>query len=153
MNILQLLGHGVKIAAHDTAKVIEIAAKDTGHAVVKVAPVVAEIAAPVLPMVPIVGPALAEVERTFIPASLPVAKSMATIFQTSIQGDKMNPLESFAITMVLGILQTAIKNPAHKAALESQLIGVADLIYTTYGLAAPTPAPAPALTPAPVHGV
>lgn len=147
MNILELLGHGVKVASKDVAKVIEIAAKDTGKAVVHVAPVVAEIAAPVLPMVPFVGPALAEVERAVfsrtLPASLPVAKAMAVVFQTSIQGDTMNPLESFAITMVLGIIQTTVKNPAHKAALQHQLIGIADLIYTDYGLAAPVANPTP----------
>jgi hypothetical protein len=155
VNILELLGHGVKVASKDVAKVIEIAAKDTGKAVVHAAPFVEQIAAPLLPMVPVVGPALSvaltgELHGKFVPASLPVARSMAGFFQTSIQGDKMNQLESFAITMVLGILQTVVKNPAHKAALETQLIGVADLIYTTYGLAAPTPSPA---IPGQVHGV
>lgn len=58
-------------------------------------------------------------------------------------GDTMNPLEQFAITIVLGVLNTVIKNPAHKAALQSQLLGVADDIYETYGV---TPPPRPTAT-------
>lgn len=50
---------------------------------------------------------------------------------------EMNTLETFAITMVLGILQTTIKNPAHKAALQGQLVGIATDIFEAYGMAVP----------------
>lgn len=53
-------------------------------------------------------------------------------------GDTMNPLEQFAVTIVLGVLNTVVKNPAHKAALQNQLLGVADDIYLTYGMTPPT---------------
>lgn len=57
----------------------------------------------------------------------------------------MNPLEQFAITIVLGILQTVVKNPVHSAALETQLVGIANDIYLAYGLVPPTPASKPAV--------
>lgn len=159
MNILELL-------ATKTAKGITTAAKDTGKAtektglfVAKEMPTVAGIALEVAPViVPEVSPVLSVAEKISglvarpisseaLPASNPVSKSMAAVFTTAIFGEKMNSLESFAITMVLGVLQTVIKNPAHKAALESQLVGIADQIYMTYGLPVPAPAssaPAPA---------
>lgn len=59
----------------------------------------------------------------------------------------MNFLENFAITVILGLLQAVVKNPAHAAALKSQLVGVADDIYTVYGMTPAVPAPAPASTP------
>lgn len=49
----------------------------------------------------------------------------------------MNTLEQFAITMVLGILQSVIKNPAHSTALKTQLLGIAADIYTSYGITPP----------------
>lgn len=54
----------------------------------------------------------------------------------------MNPLEAMAISMVLGTLQTVIKDPKHKALLQNQLLGLAADIQTAYGLVPPT-APAP----------
>lgn len=155
MNLLEILnktGKGIKTAAIDTEKGLAIAGKATVHEL----PEVAEIAVEVAPFIPVpflspvlrtaqaaaqlVAPRPAPVSSEFLPASLPVAKGMSQVFQTSITGDKMNPLESFGITMVLGILQSVIKNPAHKAVLETQLVGVADQIYMTYGMVPPAPA-------------
>jgi hypothetical protein len=51
----------------------------------------------------------------------------------------MSWLEQFAITIVLGVLQQVIKDPSKKAALQSVLIGVANDIYTTYGMVPPSP--------------
>jgi hypothetical protein len=56
----------------------------------------------------------------------------------------MNPLEQFAVTILLGVLQTVVKNPVHKVALENQLVAVANDIYLTYGMVPPVPATPPA---------
>jgi hypothetical protein len=45
----------------------------------------------------------------------------------------MNWLEQFAITIVLGVLNQVIKDPALKAQLQTQLIGIASDIAATYG--------------------
>lgn len=123
MNFFDLLkhtskevGHGIAVAAKATEKPLEVA----GKIAVEVAVTAAPLAFP-----------------ASLPLSLPISKAVSTIFQTSIEGDTMNPLESFAITMVLGIIQSTVKNPAHKAALKGQLVGIADLIFTEYGMAAP----------------
>jgi len=52
----------------------------------------------------------------------------------------MNPIESFAITMILGVLNQAIKNPASKAAMSEQLLGLASDIAITYGYTLQPPA-------------
>ena len=52
----------------------------------------------------------------------------------------MNPLEQFAITIVLGVLQTVVKNPTSKAALQGQLLGVATDIAASYGYTLTPPA-------------
>jgi hypothetical protein len=49
----------------------------------------------------------------------------------------MNPLESFGITLALGMLVQVVKNPTHAAALEKQLTGLADMIYEAYGITPP----------------
>lgn len=51
----------------------------------------------------------------------------------------MNALESFAITVIMGILQQVIKNPAHASAVEGQLVGVATQILNTYGYTVTAP--------------
>lgn len=56
----------------------------------------------------------------------------------------MNALESFAITVIMGILQQVVKNPAHSAAVESQLVGVASQILETYGYTVTAPPASPA---------
>ena len=53
----------------------------------------------------------------------------------------MNALESFAITILMGVLQSVIKNPAHKAAVEGQMTGIATEILEAYGYTV-TPPPA-----------
>jgi hypothetical protein len=45
----------------------------------------------------------------------------------------MNFLEQFGITMILGVLQDVIKNTGLKAALQSQLLGIATDIANLYG--------------------
>lgn len=98
-------------------KGLETAAKDTG----KVAAVIVPAA---LPLVPVFGE----------PAS-----KVVTAVLTLQHGEQspMNPLEQFAITMVLGIVQTTIKNPAHKSAVQNQLVGLATTIFEEYGMVPP----------------
>jgi hypothetical protein len=50
----------------------------------------------------------------------------------------MSFLEQFAINIILGIVQSTVKNPTHKAAVQAQLLGVADDIYLAYGFTPPT---------------
>ena len=54
----------------------------------------------------------------------------------------MGILEQFAITIVLGILQLVIKDPAAKAELQAVLLGIANDIYTAYGMIPPASATA-----------
>jgi hypothetical protein len=61
----------------------------------------------------------------------------------------MNWLEQFAITIVLGILQQVIKDPAKKVELQAVLLGVANNIYAEYGMV-PPPAPAVAANVKPI---
>ena len=49
----------------------------------------------------------------------------------------MSILEQFAITIILGVLQLVVKNPAAKKALEAQLVGIANDIYAAYGMVPP----------------
>lgn len=56
----------------------------------------------------------------------------------------MNTLESFAITILMGVLQSVIKNPAHKAAVENQLVGVSTEILMAYGYTVTPPSTTPA---------
>jgi hypothetical protein len=60
----------------------------------------------------------------------------------------MSWLEQFAITIILGILQQVIKDPAKKAELQNLLVGLANDIYESYGMSPPAPpTPAPITTP------
>ena len=56
----------------------------------------------------------------------------------------MSWLEQFAITIVLGILQQVVKNPAKKAELKDVLVGVANDIYASYGIPPAAPVASPA---------
>jgi hypothetical protein len=51
----------------------------------------------------------------------------------------MNTLETFAISIILGVLQSTIKNPAHAAAAKDQLVGVSTQILETYGYTVTAP--------------
>jgi hypothetical protein len=51
----------------------------------------------------------------------------------------MSWLEQFAITIVLGVLNQVIKDPAKKVELQSVLIGLANDIYESYGMVPPSP--------------
>lgn len=51
----------------------------------------------------------------------------------------MNYLETLAITIIMGALQQAVKNPAHKAAMQTQLVGVATDILESYGYSVTAP--------------
>jgi hypothetical protein len=55
----------------------------------------------------------------------------------------MSILEQFGITIVLGLLQLIIKDPARAAALKNQLLGIAGDIANVYGYALMPPAAAP----------
>jgi hypothetical protein len=52
----------------------------------------------------------------------------------------MSWLEQFAITIVLGVLNQVIKDPAKKAALQTVLLGLANDIYAEYGMVPPASA-------------
>jgi hypothetical protein len=54
----------------------------------------------------------------------------------------MSILEQFAITILLGVLQLVIKNPAAKAELQEQLLGIAADIFAAYGQTPPATAAA-----------
>ena len=45
----------------------------------------------------------------------------------------LSMLEQFAISILMGVLQSVIKNPAHKAAVKDQMTGVATDILQAYG--------------------
>jgi hypothetical protein len=57
----------------------------------------------------------------------------------------MNTLESFAITILMGVLQSVVKNPAHKAAVQGQMTGIATEILEAYGYTVTPPATLPAV--------
>lgn len=75
---------------------------------------------------------------------VPLAKFAGAKILEEKDLSKMNSLEAFAVTLILGMLQQVVKNPAHKAALQSQLTGIATDIFLAYGMV-PPPAPAPTL--------
>lgn len=104
----------------DVGKGLETAGKDTA----KIAIPAAEVIAPaVIPM-----------------GAGQVVSQVLGLADTKIEGGKMNQLEQFAVTMVLGTLQHVVKNPTHAALLKNQLVGLADDIYKSYGM---TPAAQP----------
>jgi len=53
----------------------------------------------------------------------------------------MNNIEQLAITFILNVLAEVIKDPAKKAQLQTQLIGIAGDIATLYGYTLTPPAP------------
>lgn len=113
-NFFVKIGHGFKQAAHK----IEPVAVKSGYAVTELMPIV-------LPL-------------------LPGGMVAGTLLQGSavlqlLHGEKnpMNPLEQFAVMMIMSVIQTTVKNPAHKAAVQTQLLGVADDIYMSYGMIPP----------------
>ncbi len=103
---------------------ITTGAKDVGKGAEVAGKVALTIAPAALPLVPVVGPAAAETVKAVRAAIHP-------------EVDSMNPLETMGISMVLAALQSVVKNPQHKAALQNQLIGVANDIYTAYGMTPP----------------
>lgn len=90
------------------------------------------------PLDKIAASALAEVThgKAALPLSATIAAPVSGLLSTALGGN-MNQLEALALTIVFGTLQTVIKNPAHKALLQSQLIGLADSIYANYGMEVP----------------
>lgn len=105
-------------------------AKDTGKVALKVTEVTAEDALPIA--------------ADFIPVLVPVNDAVKVAELFAKKGGTVNPLEAMGITLVLGMLQSVVKNPAHKTLLQNQLLGVADDIYEAYGL---TPADSSLLNP------
>lgn len=55
----------------------------------------------------------------------------------------MNYLETFAISILMGVLQQVVKNPAHKAAVQAQMVGIASEILAAYGYTVTAPPTAP----------
>jgi hypothetical protein len=51
----------------------------------------------------------------------------------------MTELEQILFNTALAVLLVAVKNPAHAAALKTDLINAANSIYAAYGLVPPTP--------------
>jgi len=49
----------------------------------------------------------------------------------------MNELENLIITMGLTAIRAVLKNPSHAAAVQAQLVGIANDIYAAYGLTPP----------------
>lgn len=119
LSALKKVGHVSKVVGQDTL-------------------VGAEIVAPIaLPLVPGAGPMAAR-----------VVSGLMSIHKAVPEGGNVNPLESFAITMVLGILQTSIKNPAHKVALQGLLVGLATDIFVEYGMVPFVPPASPVVSEA-----
>lgn len=142
MDFLRGVGHDVKVVGKDVEKPAVI----IGEIGLDVVPMVLPEAAPITS---IISSALSK-GSSALPMSSPVAKAVVSVIHNSIGGtNSMNQLEAFAITMVLGILQTVIKNPQTKATLQTQLIGIADLIFAEYGMVSP-PSPVAASTAASV---
>jgi hypothetical protein len=54
----------------------------------------------------------------------------------------MNALEQFGIMIILQVLNTVVKNPASKAAMQATLVGLANDIYVEYGMLPPLTPPA-----------
>lgn len=107
LSALEKVGHIGKVVGTDAAKVAEVAA-----------PIIAPIATDGL----VSGSAVKAVESFLIPST----------------GDaNVNPLEQFGIMMILGALQVTVKNPASKTAMQNQLLGLANDIYSEYGMTPP----------------
>ena len=123
LKALKKVGHVAKVAGKDTLKAAEIAAP---------------IAAPFLgPLAPVVSGAVETAENLFHASGAQRGSIPLLPAEIPTGGDEVNPLEAMAITMVMGMLQATVKNPAHKAALQNQLMGVADDIYLAYGVMPP----------------
>lgn len=117
MNFFVKIGHVAKVVAIDAAKVGEVAA-----------PVAADVVPIVLPGAP--GLAVEKI-LSLVPAHSDKLISIST------GGSDVNPLEAFAVSIVLGVLQQVVKNPAHAAMMKEMLLGLATDIFTTYGIVPP----------------
>lgn len=115
----------------ETGKVVADVAKDTPKVLIDVAKA---------------APIIADVAEVAFPMSAPIAAAISTVSKITLTGESMNTLEAFAITQVLGILQAVVKNPAHKAALQNQLVGVATDIFVAYGMTVPASSGTPTAT-------
>lgn len=60
----------------------------------------------------------------------------------------LNQLEQFAFMIILGVLNSVVKNPAHKAAMQTGLLTLAADIQTSYGLTPPDMPAAPSVVTA-----
>ena len=98
---------------------LKTATKKTGHVFVDVAEVALPLATEAAPL-------------AFPELSLPLS-----VVNSALGVSSMNPLEAMAISIILGVVQTTIKNPKSKAAVESQLVGLANSIYAEYGMVPP----------------
>lgn len=118
MNFFTQLGHGLKVVGKEAAKIGEVAA-----------PVAADV-------VPIAIPGAPGLAVNKILSLVP--EHSAKLISISTGGNEsMNPLEAFGISLVLGVLQQVVKNPAHAATMKEILLGLAADIYTTYGIVPP----------------
>jgi hypothetical protein len=112
---------------------LKVAARATAHAAEKVAVVAAPVAVEA-GMAVLTG----RWPQVQAPAPAPISPALAGFAIQVLGGDDVNPLEQMAIMLIMGTLQSVVKNPQHKEALKSQLLLVADDIYMAYGMA---PAP------------
>jgi hypothetical protein len=132
---------------HEVGHVAAVVGRDTGKVAVRVLPVAAPLAAEIFP-----AGAVADLLVHALPA-----------LKLSIghpEGEaELNALEMMAFSMIMGVIQTTVKNPAHAASVKDHLLLVADDIYMAYGLPPASRPPAPVfVTDAPhvadpVHGV
>lgn len=116
LHALEKVGHGAKVVGKDALKVAEIAA-----------PVAVQT------FVPELSPLLTKV-LTMGPDIINPKGLLGNYFNFAVDGGNMNPLEAMAVMMILGVLNTTVKNAQHKAALQSHLLGLADDIYMVYGI-------------------
>lgn len=101
----------------------------------KVAPV-AEHVIPLIPVIPAPVATLANDAFSLLPSVGDKHNKVENLVSIS-KGESMNPLESFGFTIALGVVHSVIKNPAHAAQVKTLLVGMADAIYSEYGMTTP----------------
>lgn len=112
---------------------------------------VGEIGLEVAAVIPISAPIAGPLEMIVRGVTAPGVKTLANLETGShtlnIGGTMgLNQLEQFAFMIILGVLNSVVKNPAHKAAMQTSLLTLAADIQEEYGL---TPPPMPEVQVAP----
>jgi hypothetical protein len=76
-------------------------------------------------------------------AQFPLTRFALEVGGKILMEEAMSLLEHMAISMMLAVVTSTVKNPAHAAALQTQLLGVAGEIAGVYGYTLTPPATAP----------